>query len=202
MLCDARGESACNACAIKLLPGDHVWNVSAEEFVSRFQFPAFAQRAPELDLRAHNREQTLVVPRFRNEIARTAFHCLDREIDRRPRRHHHDRQRAVERLDFWNDFESLLARRGVARVIQVHHQQRVIALLKRIENSAYRSDRFGLVPLAFEQNPERFQHIALIIGNKNPAHRLTLNRESSILSMMTTVAAVYDRRINFRVCVV
>jgi hypothetical protein len=40
------------------------------------------------------------------------------------------------------------------------------------------------VPLAFEQNPQRFKHIALIIGNKNPAHRLTLNRESVILSMM------------------
>jgi hypothetical protein len=39
-----------------------------------------------------------------------------------------------------------------------------------------------LVPLALEQNAERFQHIALIIGNKNPAHRLTLNRESSELS--------------------
>src|SRR5207249_10932378 len=94
-------------------------------------------------------------------------------------------QRAVERLDLWNDFESLLARRGVARVIQVHHQQRVIALLKRIENSVYRSDRFGLMPLAFEQNPDRFQHIALIIGNKNPAHRLTLNRESNAVSMLT-----------------
>jgi len=39
-----------------------------------------------------------------------------------------------------------------------------------------------LVPFAFEQNPQRFQHIALIIGNKNPAHRLTLNRESVTLS--------------------
>jgi hypothetical protein len=52
---------------------------------------------------------------------------------------------------------------------------------------------------AFEQNAKRFQHIALIIGNKNPAHRLTLNRESSDLSIPTTVAAVYDRRINFRI---
>src|SRR5207237_9672588 len=93
----------------------------------------------------------------------------------RPRRHDNDRQRAVERLDFWNDFESLLTRRGVAGVIQVHHQQGVIALLKRVENSAYRSDRFGLVPLAFKQNPQRFQHIALIIGNKNSAHRLTVH---------------------------
>jgi hypothetical protein len=31
------------------------------------------------------------------------------------------------------------------------------------------------MPFAFEQNAKRFQHIALIIGNKNPAHRLTLN---------------------------
>jgi len=40
------------------------------------------------------------------------------------------------------------------------------------------------VPLALEQNPERFQHVALIIGNKDPAHRLTLNRESRVLSML------------------
>ena len=45
------------------------------------------------------------------------------------------------------------------------------------------------MPLAFEQNPKRFQHIALIISNKDPAHRLTLNRESDAVSIPTTVAA-------------
>jgi hypothetical protein len=37
---------------------------------------------------------------------------------------------------------------------------------------------------AFEQDPQRFQDVALIIGDKNPAHRLTLNRESITLSML------------------
>jgi len=40
------------------------------------------------------------------------------------------------------------------------------------------------VPFAFEQDPQRFKHVALIIGDKNPAHRLTLNRESITLSML------------------
>src|SRR5207247_8722743 len=84
----------------------------------------------------------------------------------------------------------------VAGVIQIHHQQRVITLLQGIENSAYRSDGLSLMPLAFEQNPQRFQHIALIIGNKNPAHRLTLNSESDAVSIPTTEqAAVYDTQI-------
>src|SRR5207245_6332898 len=102
----------------------------------------------------------------------------------RPRRHPHARTRTIERLDFRDDFQSFLSRSGVAGVIQAHHQQRGITLLQGIENSAYRSDGLSLMPLAFEQNPKRFQHIALIIGNKNPAHRLTLNRESVILSMV------------------
>jgi len=42
------------------------------------------------------------------------------------------------------------------------------------------------VPLALEQNPQRFQHIALIIGYQNPAHRLTLNREYESLSIALT----------------
>jgi hypothetical protein len=38
------------------------------------------------------------------------------------------------------------------------------------------------MPLALKQNPQRFQHIALIIGYQNPAHRLTLNSQSGVLS--------------------
>ena len=161
---------------------DQVRNVAARSLFAASSFRPLRNALAELDLRPHNREQPLVVPRFRNKIARAAFHRLDREIDRRPRRHHHDRQRAVERLDFRNDFETFLARSRVARVIQVHHQQRVIALLKRVENSADRRDRLGLMAFALEQNAQRFQHIALVVGNQNPAHGLTLNRYSGQLS--------------------
>ena len=69
----------------------------------------------------------VVIPRLRDEIARPEFHRLDREIDRRPGGHDHDRQRVIERLDARNDLETFLPRGGVAGVIQVHHEERVIA---------------------------------------------------------------------------
>ena len=141
----------------------------AQQLIFRFELAAFAQRARQLDLRAHDRQQPLVVPRLRHEIARAAFHRFHREIDRRPRRHDHDRQSVIDRLDLRNHLQAFLARGGVARVIQIHHQERVISLLQRIENSGERSDRVRLVSLALEQNAQRLQHIALIIRNQNSA---------------------------------
>ena len=44
-------------------------------------------------------------------------------------------------------------------------QAEIKAITVNVENSADRRDRLGLVPRALEQNPQRFQHIALIIGN-------------------------------------
>src|ERR1700674_1774542 len=152
---------------------DDIRRVAAQQLIRCLEPPAFAQRARQLDLRAHNREQPLVVPRLRNKIARAALHRFDREIDRCPRRHHHDRQRIVERLNSWNHFESFLTRSRVAGVIEIHDQERVIPLLQRLKNPRERSHRVGLMPFALEQNAQRLQHIILVVRDQDPAHQLT-----------------------------
>ena len=150
--------------------GDNVWSVTAQQLIFRLQFATTTQGTSQLDLRAHNCYQTLVVPGFRNKVARPPLHRLHRQIDRRPRRHHHDRERVVDLLDFGNDFKSFLPGSGVARVIEIHHQQRVIFFLECVENSRQGGDRIGLVPFPFQQNAQRFEHIALIVGDKNSFH--------------------------------
>ena len=117
-----------------------------------------------------NRQQTLVVPRFRNEIARAPFHCLDREIDRRPCRHHDKGQGVIDRLDPRDYIESLLTRSGIARVIEIHHQEGIIAFFERIQHGTERSHRVCLIALAFQQDAQRFEYVPLIIGNQDFTH--------------------------------
>ena len=162
---------------------DQVRRAAAQQLVRRFEPTAFAKRTSELDLRAHNREQAVVVPRLRHKIARAAFHRFDRQIDRRPGRHHDDRQRVVDLLKFRDHFEPFLARSRVARVIQVHHEQRVIFFLERVEDSGRRRDRVDLITGALKQNSQRFQHVGLIVRDQNSAHAFTLNREYRAVSI-------------------
>ena len=115
-------------------------------------------------------EKPVVVPRFRNKIAGATLHRFDREINRRPCRHDHDWQRVIERLDTRNHLEPFLPGSCVARVIQIHDQECVIALLQRLKYSGERSDRVGLMSLALEQNAQRLQHIVLVVGDQNAAH--------------------------------
>ena len=119
----------------------------------------------ERDLRPHNGEQAIVIPRFRDKIARPELHRFDGEIDRRPSRHDHDRQRVIDRLDARNDFQPFLPGGGIAGVIQIHHQQRVVAFLQRLENAGERRDRVRLIALALQQNAQGFQHVGLVIGD-------------------------------------
>jgi hypothetical protein len=133
--------------------------------VRRLKAPAFAERARQLDLRAHNREQAVVVPRLRNEIARATLHRLHRQIDGGPRRHDHDRERVIQRLDFWNYLQPFLPRSRVSGVIQVHDQERVILFFERLKDARERRHRIRLVPLPLEQNAQRLQHIVLVVGD-------------------------------------
>ena len=166
MLCDARCESACSARATRPLPvpfspvmstfasdgatreinsstgrirGDSAMMFGA---LPRSNWFAASSRRPFRNAPASSIcvrtivEQPLVVPRLRNKIARPAFHRFHRQIDRRPRRHHHDRQRIIERLNLRDHLEPFLPRSRVARVIQVHDQERVILFFQRLKNPA------------------------------------------------------------------
>ena len=73
--------------------------------------------------------------------------------------------------------------RRIARIIQIHDQERVILFLERLKNPRQGSDRIGLVPFALEQNAQRFQHIALVVRDQDSAHQLTMNRVSIVLSI-------------------
>ena len=167
-----------------------VRRVPAQQLIRRFEPAPLPQRAPQFDLSPHDRQEPVIVPRLWNEIARPAFHRFHRQIDCRPRRHHHDRQRAVERLDFRDYLEPFLSGSRVPRVIQVHDQKRVILLFERLKNARERRDRVGLMSFALEQNAQRLQHIVLVVRDQDPAHQLTdeprfpsaVNQATGILS--------------------
>ena len=107
------------------------------------------QRSGQLDLGPDNSEQSFVVPRIRHEIACTAFHRLDREINRRPCSHHHDGQSVIDRLNLRDNLQTFLARGRVAGIIEIHHQKGVILFLQRVEDARQRSDGISLMAFAF-----------------------------------------------------
>ena len=79
-----------------------------------------AQRARQLDLRAQDREQARVFPRFLDEVARAAPHRLDGHLHAAPCRHDDDGQRSVVMANLREQIQPLLSRRGVSRVVQIH----------------------------------------------------------------------------------
>src|SRR6267378_2201210 len=122
----ARAERACSASATVPLPEPFspVTSTLASEGT---------QRAAQLHLRAHDAEQAGIVPGLGDEIARPPAHRLHGQLHARPRRHHHHRQRPVDGLQPGQEVEPLLARRGVARVVEVDESDVDLALLKRRE---------------------------------------------------------------------
>ena len=69
----------------------------------------------------------------------------------------------VDLLNFRNRRQAFLARRSVARVIQVHQQQRILLLFQRVKDAGKRRDSFGLVTFALQQDAQCFEHVALIV---------------------------------------
>ena len=61
--------------------------------------PSAPQRFRKLHLRPQHRQQSRVVPGLLDEVAGAAPHRLDRQIDATPRRHHHDGQSGIGRLN-------------------------------------------------------------------------------------------------------
>ena len=138
------------------------------------------QRLAERDLRPEHREQALVVPRLLDEVLRAAAHRLDRDADRAPGRHHDDRRVRVERADPRDRIETLVARRRVARVVQVHQHRIRRTRAQRADERLGVIERFGRVALAFQQQAERFGDVALIVSDKDSRgsgrHSLSLTR--------------------------
>ena len=158
----ARGDTACSACATRLLPvpfspvmstlasdgptraitsstgrmaGDSASSgerpSAMQRLVGQLEPAAAAEGAAELDLRAHDGQQPLVVPRLLDEVAGAAAHRLDRDVDRAPGRHHDDRQRLVGGADAAQQVEPFLAGGGVAGVVEVDEDDVVVLQLER-----------------------------------------------------------------------
>ena len=125
------------------------------------------QRARELDLRAHDREQPRVLPRLLHEIARAAAHRLDRDLHAAPRRHDDDRQRGIMRAQLREQIEPFLTRGRVARVVQVHQHRVELVAVDRLENRGRRSGRLHPVPLALQEQAERLQDVRLIVRDQH-----------------------------------
>ncbi len=109
---------------------------------------ALAQGTPQLDLRAHGREQTPVVPGLLDVIARAASHRLDRAVDAAPRRHE---GRALQSLDAREQVEPFGTRRCVAGVVHVHEQRIEVAGFDGGKHGAGRGCGLDLKPLPFEE---------------------------------------------------
>ena len=59
------------------------------------ELPSALQRAAQLHLRSHDRQQPCVIPGLLNEVAGASPHRLNRDVDARPCGQHDDGQRRV-----------------------------------------------------------------------------------------------------------
>ena len=132
-------------CSTLCIAGDSAIDLrhalAAQQRVLGLEPLALAQRLAQLDLRADDRQQPRVVPRLLDEVARAAAHRLDRDFDAAPGRHDDDRQRRIDALDARQQVEPFLARRRVARVVQVDQRDVELARLDRGQHAGRRRGR-------------------------------------------------------------
>jgi hypothetical protein len=98
-----------------------------------------------------------------------------------------ERREIAARLRWRKRFHASILRR-YSEQFKRPNRQRVIALMQRVENSTDGRDRLRLMPFALAQNPQRLQHIALIIrtrltGYLELAEALGVNRDFMTASM-------------------
>ena len=128
------------------------------DFVSLLAAPA--------NLAAQGLQQTWIFPRFQHEIAYAPAHGFDCQLDRPPGRHCHHGQRLIDGLNSRQQIQTLFARRGIARVIQIHQQQIVAIGFKLFQHAGRRIHGLNLVTLTLEQQAESFENVRLIVGDK------------------------------------
>jgi hypothetical protein len=95
-----------------------------------------------------------------------APHGFHGQVHRAPRRHHHHRNGRVDLLDLLQQVEPFGARRGVARVVQVDQHAVVVALPERGQDGGRRLDGVDQVAVRLEQQAERFEDVALVVGDE------------------------------------
>ena len=69
------------------------------------------------------------------------------------------------------EVEPLLARGRVARVVEVHQEDVELLVLERGDDAGRRGGGVDLVALGLEQQPQRLEHVGLIVGDEQPARR-------------------------------
>ena len=148
--------------------GNELRRVLLEELVLALEPVSATKRLAELDLSPQNAEKTRVVPRLLHEVARAGTHRLERELDAPPRGHDHDRKRVVDVVQSLEQVETLATRSRVACVVQVHQQQIEVLAFDRFDDGIRIVDRFGAVAFCFQQEPQRFAHVGLVVGNEDP----------------------------------
>ena len=121
-----------------------------------------------LRLLANHCDHALVIPRLLDEIASPAAHRFHRQIDAAPGGHHHHRGSVAVRLQAGQQIQPFGAGRGVARIVEVGHDQVEGLVAQGAQQRTGRVDRHGLAALAFEQQPHGFQNIRLIVANQYP----------------------------------
>ena len=74
----------------------------------------------------------------------------------------------VELLQPRQERQALLARRRVARVVQIDQGDLEVARLDRRQHAGRRRRRLDVAALGFEQQAKRLQHVGLVVADENP----------------------------------
>jgi hypothetical protein len=143
----------------------------AEGVVLRLQPLAVPQGMVQVDLGAEDLEQPDVVPRLGHEVAGPQAHRLDRQVDGRPGRHHHDRQVGVEGLEAGEEIEPLAPRRRVAGVVEVHQDDVEVAPGQTLDDFGGGGGDLGVEALGLEEEPERLLHLAEVVSDEDAGLR-------------------------------
>ncbi len=133
------------------------------------QAPAAPQRAAQLELRLHRRDQLVVVPRLLDVVARAAPHRLHGARDAAPAGHHQHRQRRIDRLHPVEQLEPFLPGCRVTRVVEIDQRDVEVRPLELVDELGRRRSGGDLIPLAAQQELEGIEDVDLIVGDEHAA---------------------------------
>ena len=140
---------------------------TAQQDVLGLQALATTTRATERTLVAEHAHQARVVPGLFDEIAGTATHRLDGDIDRAPGRHHHDRKFLIDLLQLAQQFKPFGTGRRIARVVEIDQGDIEAFLLRRFECLGRALHGRAIPALAFQQQAQGLAHITLVVGDED-----------------------------------
>ena len=147
--------------------------------------PPLFQRALELG------EQPRIFPGLLDVIAGAALHGLDGKVRAPPRRHDHDRQRVVHRLDLLEQIQAFVSGSRVAGVVQIHQEQVEGTLAQSFQNSRGRICSLGLMTVSLEQQAQGLHDVRLIVGNQRARSRLFTACQGRMLGHRTHARSAF-----------